>query len=169
MKKIIKKIIFLLRRSFWTWRAKRRVRGEKKNIYVNRQSYFSKNTTLGKNVHFNGLRVIGTGNCSIGDNFHSGSGCLIFTHYHNYNSNRSLPYDNTYIVKDVSIKDNVWLGINVTVLPGVTIGEGCIIQAGSVVTKSIPDLAIAGGHPAQVFKYRDSEKYYKLKNEKRFF
>jgi acetyltransferase-like isoleucine patch superfamily enzyme len=57
----------------------------------------------------------------------------------------------------------------VTVLPGVTLGKGCIIQAGSVVTMNIPDLAIAGGHPAQVFKYRNSEKYYKLKYEKNVF
>ena len=49
------------------------------------------------------------------------------------------------------------------VLGGVTIGEGAIIQAGSVVVKDIPPLAIAGGHPAVPFKYRDKEHYYRLK------
>ena len=54
------------------------------------------------------------------------------------------------------------------VLGGVTIGEGAIIQAGSVIIKDIPKYAIAGGHPAKVFKYRDIEHYIKLKIEKRF-
>lgn len=72
------------------------------------------------------------------------------------------------ITKDVVIGDNVWLGINVIILGGVTIGEGAIIQAGAVVVKDIPPLGIAGGNPAQVFKYRDIEHYKKLKREKKY-
>jgi acetyltransferase-like isoleucine patch superfamily enzyme len=73
------------------------------------------------------------------------------------------------IVKDVVIEDNVWLGNNVIVLPGVTIGEGAVIQAGSVVVKDIPALSVAGGHPAKVFNMRDIEHYNKLKEQKLFF
>ena len=51
---------------------------------------------------------------------------------------------------------------------GAKIGEGAIIQAGSGVVKDIPPLAIAGGHPAVPFKYRDREHYEELKSEKRF-
>lgn len=51
---------------------------------------------------------------------------------------------------------------------GVVIGEGAIIQAGSVVVSDVPDCAIAGGHPAKVFSYRNKEHYYQLKKEKRF-
>ena len=58
---------------------------------------------------------------------------------------------------------------NVIVLPGVTIGEGVVIQAGSVVVKDIPALSVAGGHPAKVFKTRDIEHYNELKNQKLFF
>ena len=54
------------------------------------------------------------------------------------------------------------------ILGGVTIGEGAIIQAGSVVCKDVPPLAIAGGHPAAAFRYRDKEHYFKLKEEKKF-
>jgi acetyltransferase-like isoleucine patch superfamily enzyme len=50
----------------------------------------------------------------------------------------------------VIIHDNVWLGVNVTVLKGVTIGENSLIAAGSVVTKSIPANVVAGGVPARV-------------------
>ena len=54
------------------------------------------------------------------------------------------------------------------ILPGVKISEGSIIQAGSVVVNDIEKYAIAGGHPAKVFKYRDIEHYERLKSEKKF-
>jgi acetyltransferase-like isoleucine patch superfamily enzyme len=53
-------------------------------------------------------------------------------------------------------------------LPGVRIGEGAIIQAGSTVVKDIEKYGIAGGHPAKVFKYRDIDHYEKLKKEGKF-
>lgn len=80
----------------------------------------------------------------------------------------AIPYDDTVITKDVIIGDNVWIGVNVIILGGVTIGEGAIIQAGAVVVKDIPPCGIAGGNPAQVFKYRDIEHYKKLKAENKF-
>ncbi|WP_446925851.1 acyltransferase, partial [Klebsiella pneumoniae] len=94
-------------------------------------------------------------------------GCIILTENHNHMGS-AIPYDTTYIIKETIIEDNVWLGINVILLPGITIGERAIIQAGSVVVCDIPPLAIAGGHPAKVFSWRDKEHYYKLKNEKSF-
>lgn len=105
---------------------------------------------------------------SIGDNFHSGEGCLIITQNHNYDNGNEIPYDSTYIYKNVSIEDNVWLGDRVIILGGVTLGEGCIIQAGSVVVKDIPPFSIAGGAPARVFKYRDIDHYNNLKKKAAF-
>lgn len=128
---------------------------------ISKQS-LTKNTILNYNPNFNGMNIKGGGEVLIGNNFHSGVGCLIITQNHNYNGS-SLPYDNTYILKDVVIGDNVWLGDRVIILGGVNIGEGAIIQAGAVVVNNIPDLAIAGGNPAKVFKYRDKDLYYKLK------
>ena len=55
------------------------------------------------------------------------------------------------------IEDNVWLGDNVTVLPGVTIGRGSIIGSNAVVSKSIPPYSIAVGIPARVIKRWDEE------------
>jgi len=141
------------------------VKGE---IYVNNPSIVSSNTILGQNVHFNGMEILGNGKVSIGDNFHSGSNCVIITHYHNYDDGNAIPYDNTYYHKDVNIGDNVWLGNNVTILGGVTIGEGAIIQIGSVVVSNIPAMAIAGGHPCKVYRERNREHYNKLKDEKKF-
>jgi chloramphenicol O-acetyltransferase type B len=137
-------------------------------LKVNGLSKVTSKTVLGSNVNFNGMRISGGGNIVIGDNFHSGKECLMISQIHNYNSGKAIPYDNTYILKDIIIKDNVWIGDRVIVLGGVTLGEGCIIQAGSVVVKDIPDLAIAGGHPATVFSSRDSEHYYNLKEHGKF-
>lgn len=125
------------------------------------------NTWLGRNTHFNGLIIYGKGKVTIGDNFHSGRNCVIRTETHNWRGDK-LPYDETYIVEDVTIGDNVWLGEGVTILPGVTIGEGAIIQTGSVVIRDIPALAIAGGHPCIQFSQRPAEHYYALKAAGKF-
>ena len=53
------------------------------------------------------------------------------------------------------VKKNAWLGMNVTICPGVTIGEYAVVAAGAVVTKDVPDHAVVGGVPAKVIKYLD--------------
>lgn len=68
----------------------------------------------------------------------------------------------------MEIQDNVWVGARVTIIPGVTIEEGAIVQAGSTVTQDIPEGAIAGGHPAEVFDYRDMDHYNRLKEAGKF-
>jgi len=124
-------------------------------------------TYLGRNCNFNGIIVQGGGKLIIGDNFHSGEDIRVITQFHNYKGN-ALPYDSTYIYKDVIIEDNVWVGTGAIILGGVTIGEGAIVQAGSVVTEDIPKYTIAGGHPSKPFGYRDKEHYEKLKKLKKF-
>lgn len=54
--------------------------------------------------------------------------------------------------KPIIIKDNVWIGLNSTILKGVTIGEGSVVAAGSVVTRSVPDHCLVAGVPAKVIK-----------------
>ncbi len=129
---------------------------------------FTKHTEIGNNCHFNGTYISGTGKITIGNNFHSGKNIRMITSYHNFDKGEALPYDNTFYSKDIVIEDNVWLGESVMILGGVTIGEGAVIQAGSVVCKDVPKLAIAGGHPAVPFKYRDEEHYYNLKKQGKF-
>ena len=168
---MISKIFNLLKgikRKYYTFRVKRVAKSYGNDLTVNNYSYITPKTSLGNNVNFNGMRIQGTANVIIGDNFHSGIECMIITDSHNYEG-EAIPYDDTVISKDIVIEDNVWLGNNVIVLPGVTIGEGVVIQAGSVVVKDIPALSVAGGHPAKVFKTRDIEHYNELKNQKLFF
>ena len=142
----------------------RKTKSHGKDIHVNFPCKFSPLTEIGNHCHFNGIEITGSGRCIIGDNFHSGKRVRILTSFHNYEGGTRLPYDDTWVHRDVIIEENVWLGQDVTVLAGVTIGEGAVIQAGSVVCKDIPKLAVAGGHPAKAFKFRDAEHYYKLKS-----
>lgn len=53
----------------------------------------------------------------------------------------------------IIIRDKAWIGFNCIILKGVTIGEGAIVAAGSVVTKDVPDYAIVGGNPAELIRY----------------
>ncbi len=164
LKEIVKRL-----RAIWYFRlCKSGIKAFKSRPTVNARSRFNHNTFLGENTHFNGIRIKGGGRVTIGDNFHSGQELLFLTEFHNY-LGKKLPYDETTIVKEINIEDNVWLGDRVTVLGGVTIGEGAIIQAGSVVVSDIPKCAIAGGHPARVFKYRCEEDYEAKKNGRQFF
>lgn len=82
---------------------------------------------------------------TIGDNFISAPGSIILSH------DASLFFHiGKYRVEKVKIGDNVFLGANSIVLPGVTIGNGAIIGAGSVVTKDVPDNTVVAGNPAKI-------------------
>lgn len=87
----------------------------------------------------------------------------IYSANHNYDDDlEALPFDNKIIAKSVVIGRYVWIGGNSIILPGVTIGQGAIIAAGSVVTKNVPDGALVGGNPARVLKIRDMQKFMEL-------
>lgn len=161
------KLKFEFTKIYYPYKIKKTAASYKGKVYVGGKSYVTNNTHLGNNVCFNGMSMSGEGTIKIGENFHSGPGCQIITSFHNYEGD-AIPYDDKLINKNVIIGDNVWLGNNVIILGGVTIGEGAIIQAGSVVCMDIPDCAIAGGHPAKAFKYRDKKHYYELKKQKKF-
>ena len=88
----------------------------------------------------------------------------VHTSNHRYEGNM-LPYDDIYEVKDVEIGENCWIGADVTIMPGVKIGEGVVVAACSCVTKDVPDYAIVGECPAKLIKYRDVENYITLKNK----
>jgi acetyltransferase-like isoleucine patch superfamily enzyme len=101
-----------------------------------------------------------SGGVCIGKHFHTGRCLTILSSNHNYEKGEQIPYDNKLILDKVEIGDYVWCGLNVTILPGVKIGDGAVIGAGSIVTKDIPSLAIVAGNPAKIIKLRDKEHFY---------
>ena len=174
VKKILKKAYYSILalkqekyRQKCTQKAKRSISKYGVGLRVNAECIFMGDVIVGDYCNFNGMRILGGGKVVIGNYFHSGIECMIITQNHNYEGDM-IPYDNLYIYKNVVIGDCVWFGNRVTVTGNVTIGEGAIIAAGSVVCKDVPPLAIVGGNPAKVIKYRDKEHYYNLKAEGRF-
>jgi acetyltransferase-like isoleucine patch superfamily enzyme len=137
------------------------------DLYIGGRVKLSGTVYLGDNVNLNGMTINGCGTVRIGNNFHSGTECLIISSNHNYEGT-ALPYDSTHVVKEVRIGNQVWIGDRVTILGGVTIGDGAIIQAGAVVVKNVPPLSIAGGNPAHVFRMRDEKHYRDLLECQRF-
>ena len=156
------------RRRQWLKRAMRQLASCKSPPIVNGPTSFQGTVHLGENTNFNGMVIAGGGTVTIGDNFHSGIECRMITQVHDYDGGESIPYGKSYLYKEIVIEDNVWLGDRVMVLGNAHIGEGAIIQAGSVVVGSVPKYAIAGGHPAKQFMSRDVEHYERLKSEKKF-
>lgn len=82
-----------------------------------------------------------------------GPNVSIYSSTHNFDDPSKPIKDQGYSVKPVVLKKGCWVGINVVILPGVTIGQNSVIGANSVVTKSIPDFAVAVGAPAKVIRY----------------
>lgn len=92
---------------------------------------------------------------TIGENVMMGQECLIFTQNHKYSSlDISMCRQGMQEARPVVIGNDVWIGARVIILPGVHIGNGAIIGAGSVVTKSVPPYEIWGGNPAHYLKSR---------------
>lgn len=100
-------------------------------------------------INFN-VSMIDLGKIKIGNRVLIGPGTGIFTAIHPIDPEIRA----TGIEKgvDIIIEDDVWIGGNATILPGITIGKGAIIGAGSVVTKDIPKMTIAAGNPAKVIR-----------------
>lgn len=90
----------------------------------------------------------GRGGITIGNGVFIGPKCNLITINHDANpENRSATYG-----RPIVIEDNVWIGINSTVLPGVRIGYGSIIGAQSVVTHDVPPMTVVAGNPARIIK-----------------
>lgn len=85
-----------------------------------------------------------------------GPDVVIMTNSHNFDRiDIPMNAQGSAVPQRVRIGNDVWIGTRVIILPGVTIGNGVIIGAGAVVTKNIPDMAIVGGCPAKIIRFRN--------------
>ena len=110
---------------------------------------YGKKTTFGRDCFVNfGCTFLALGGITIEDDVFIGPHCVLATEYHPEEPTTR----HSLLTKPIVVKRNAWLGANVTVLAGVTIGENAIVAAGSVVTKDVPDNMIVAGSPAKVIR-----------------
>jgi acetyltransferase-like isoleucine patch superfamily enzyme len=143
-----RKLLAVLRYLFWQVRAKL-----SPNAYAR-----SLGVKLGKNVHFYAMRPAMFSTepwlITIGDNVYITAGCQFITHDGGTLILRKEVPD-LELTAPISIGNDVYIGLNATILPGVRIGNRVIIGAGSIVAKDIPDNSVAVGVPARVVKTVD--------------
>ncbi len=168
MLSIAKRIYFQLLRTASTFYARTKLARCGRGLTVNYPCAFTRNSYVGNDCHFNGMKVVGAGRFEIGDHFHSGSEILVLTQNHNYFSPSALPYDELDLPGDVRIGNAVWVGSRVTILPKAVIEDGAVIQAGAVVSGRVPRGAVYGGNPATLIKLRDIERFNRLEAEGKY-
>ena len=125
---------------------------------------YGKHIEVGKNFFANyNCTILDVAKVRIGDNCQMAPNVAIYTAGHPVHPlTRNTLYE--YGI-EVTIGDNVWIGGNTVICPGVHIGSNTVIGAGSVVTKDIPDWVIAAGNPCRVIrKITDEDKKYYFKN-----
>lgn len=126
-----------------------------------------KDVNFEKNSHFNPELEIGdrsgvgtntdlSGHIIIGNDVMMGPNVTMRTYSHAHDR-LDIPMNQQGFEPErvMHIGDDVWIGVNVTILPGVNVGSHCILAAGAVVTKSVPDYAIVGGCPAKIIRMRN--------------
>jgi acetyltransferase-like isoleucine patch superfamily enzyme len=111
------------------------------NISIGSRAFINRNVT-----------IVSVESIVIGDDVLLGDGVSIYDHDHGTNKSGIAYGKQSLITAPVVLKNNVWVGCHSVVLSGVVIGDGCIIAAGSVVTKSIPAGELWGGVPAKFLK-----------------
>ena len=122
------------------------------------------NTTIGDGAGFGKrVKIFGDGPVSIGRRAVLAEDSVVYTQVHDYDHSDVLPFGWGFTYPETSIGDYAWIGIKCIVLPGARIGEGAIVQAGSVVMGVVPPCAIVAGNPAKVIGWRDIDHYNKLK------
>ena len=108
------------------------------------------NIYAGTNVYFNvNCVLLDTMKIEIGNNVFFGPGVQIYTATHPLDPTQRLEVE---FSKPVSIGNDCWIGGNSIILPGIVIGNGATIGAGSVVTKNVPDNVLVAGNPARIIK-----------------
>ena len=131
--------------------------------------------SIGNRVYIGGSTLISRSNITIEDDVTISWGCTIYDHnshpvswkdrsqdtIREYRLRKGIdPSENQkdwskVISKPIHICEKAWIGMNVIVLKGVTIGEGAVVGAGSVVTRDVPPYTVVGGNPATVLKKLD--------------
>ena len=112
---------------------------------------FGNRVKFGKGVFLNHSAILSaSGGIEFEDGVMVAPGVRIATINHDMNNRHTI-----YTYGKVTIRKNAWIGMNVTICPGVTIGRYAVVGAGAVVTRDVPDYAVVGGVPAKILRMQD--------------
>ena len=153
-RKILQQFNFMDRSDFESIKkVAKELFGKSENAFINPPFYcdYGFNIEIGSNFFANyNCTIIDVAKVTIGDNCMLAPNVAIYTAGHPVHPDtRRSRYE---YGKPVTIGDNVWIGGNSVVLPGVTIGSNCVIGAGSVVTRDVPPWSIAAGNPCRIIR-----------------
>lgn len=125
-----------------------------KKVNIEHGATFSAKTSLG-NYSGIGINARIHGDCTIGDYVMMGPDVVVITRNHSFDrTDTPMMFQGFDEERPVVIGNDVWIGERVTILPGVHVGDGAILAAGSVITKDVPAYAIVAGVPAKLIKMR---------------
>lgn len=127
---------------------------------------------IGEDVHIESGAVFqARGGVVIEDYSILGPEVVVISVMHNYLSPFAtmIPYDGIELLRRVVIRRACWIGMRAIIMPGVELGEGCIVAAGSVVTKSWPRGSVIGGNPAKLIRTREPEHLQDCFNRQQFY
>ena len=148
---IARLISHIVRKIVPTWGL---IHGE--NLCISRQTYFDrpKQVKFGNNIFVNRYCQFHCGysneTIEIGDNVHIGMDVCFVCSTHKIGSKNQRAGECIY--GSIAVGKGSWIGARTTILPGVKIGEGCVIAAGSLVNKDVPNNSMVGGVPAKFIK-----------------
>ena len=167
-RRILQKLNFMDRSDFdGIAEVVKELLGKSENAFINPPFYcdYGKHIETGKNFFANyNCTIIDVAKVKIGDNCFLAPNVAIYTAGHPIHpETRNSGYE---YGKEITIGDNVWIGGNTVICPGVHIGNNVVIGAGSVVTRDIPDWSVAVGNPCRVIRIITENDRRKLfKNE----
>ncbi|WP_347306151.1 sugar O-acetyltransferase [Corynebacterium sp. SA-MJD20WY100] len=118
---------------------------------------YGRNLVCGKGVFINfGATILAQAKVTLGERIMIGPNCSLITVGHPVNDHE-MREGGWEIAKPITVGRNTWFGANVTVMPGVTIGENCVVGAGALVTRDIPDNSLVLGAPGRVVRKLEGE------------
>jgi acetyltransferase-like isoleucine patch superfamily enzyme len=140
--------------NYTYWKKRLKALGEDVLFYKYVVIHSPEKVSIGSHSRIGDYVLIwGGGEVEIGEGVLIAAHSVITSEGHDPNADS---YKESSIAQKVIIKDNVWIGAGVYVMPGVTINENCVVGAGSIVTKDIPSNSFAVGNPARVVKSKDN-------------
>jgi len=151
-------IVHTVRINMYMWQLKLKLRklGKYTRIYFASMTE-PYNISIGHHVYINkNCEFITTGSSvEIGNYVMIGPGVTFIAQNHDFSDwSKPMVLSGKYLLGNIKVSDDVWIGANATILSGVTIGRGAVIAAGAVVTKNVKSYSIVGGVPAKKIKTR---------------